>query len=169
MPASESCFSASSRFGGVEAPRLHGARQLRIERGHGDPDLGEVALGHARENVDVARHQRRLGDDADGMAGALQHFENAAHDFALALDRLIGIGVGADRDHPRLVARRSQLLLEQRRRIGLREQLGLEVEPRRQAEIGMRRPREAIDAAVLAAAIGIDRAVEADVGRIRCG
>jgi len=33
----------------------------------------------------------------------------------------------------------------------------------------MGRPREAVDAAVLAAAIGIDRAVEADVGRVVAG
>src|SRR5262245_38951159 len=33
----------------------------------------------------------------------------------------------------------------------------------------MRRPRETVDAAVLAAAIGIDRAVEADIGRVVVG
>ncbi|KAH2821212.1 hypothetical protein KXV85_002907, partial [Aspergillus fumigatus] len=71
--------------------RLHGARQFRIERRHRQRDLGKVALGHAREDVDIARHQRRFGDDADGMAGPLQHFENAAHDLHVALDRLIGV------------------------------------------------------------------------------
>ena len=44
--------------------------------------------------------------------------------------------------------------------IRLRKDLCFEIQPRRQAEIGVGRPREAIDAAVLAAAIGIDRAVE---------
>ena len=33
----------------------------------------------------------------------------------------------------------------------------------------MGRPREAVDAAMLAAAIGIDRAVEADIGRVVAG
>ena len=132
-------------------------------------DLGQIALRHPLENVDVARHQRRFGDDADGMAGPLQHFENAAHDFVLALDRLIGIGVGADRDHARLVTRCRQFLLEQFRRVGLGEQLRFEIEPGRKSEIGVRRPREAVDAAVLAAAIGIDRAVEADIGRVVAG
>ncbi|MHC2633141.1 hypothetical protein ACVME5_005795 [Bradyrhizobium liaoningense] len=169
MPASESCFSASSRFGGVEAPRLHGARQFRIERGDRNRDLGEVALGHPGQNVDVAHHQRRFGDDADGMAGAFQHLEDSAHDLSLALDRLVGVGVGADRDHPGFVAGGGELLLEQRRRLGLHEQLRLEIQPRREAEIGMRRSGEAVDAAVLAAAIGIDRAVEADVWGIVAG
>ena len=103
------------------------------------------------------------------MAGALQHLENAAHDPVLALDRLIGIGVGADRDHARLVTRRRQFLLEQFGRVGLGEQFRFEIEPGRQAEIGVGRPREAVDAAMLAAAIGIDRAVEADIGRVVAG
>ena len=104
-----------------------------------------------------------------GMAGALQHFENAAHDLPLALDRLIGIGVGADRDHARLVILRRQFLFQQLRRIGLGEQFGFEVEPRRQAEKGVGRPRKAVDAAMLAAPVGVDRTVEADVGRIVAG
>ena len=89
------------------------------------------------------------------MAGALQHLENAAHHLILAFDRLIRVGVGADRDGARLIIGRRQFLFQKRRRVGLHEQLGLEVEPRRQPQEGMRRPREAIDAAVLAAAIGL--------------
>ena len=91
------------------------------------------------------------------------------HDLILALDRLIRIGVGADRDGARLIVRRRQFLLQQRRRVRLHEQLGFEIEPGRQPEIGVGRPREAIDAAMLAAAIGIDRAVEGDVGRLVAG
>ena len=103
------------------------------------------------------------------MAGAIQHFENAAHDLPLALDRLIGIGVGADRDHARFVIRRRQFLFQELRRVGLGEQFRFEIEPRRQAEKGMGRPREAVDAAMLAAPVGVDRAVEADIGRIVAG
>src|SRR5690606_39747062 len=50
--------------------------------------------------------------------------------------------------------------------VGLGEQLRLEVQARRQVEVGMRGPGEAIHAAVLAAAVGIDRLAEADVGRL---
>ncbi len=103
------------------------------------------------------------------MRGTLQHFENAAHDLPFALDRLIGIGVGADRDHARLVILRRQFLLQKLRRIGLGEQSGFEIEPRRQAEKGMGRPREAVDAAMLAAAVRVDRTIEADIGRIVAG
>ena len=169
MPASANCLHRLQPLRRRRGARLHGARELRIERRHRQRDLDQIALRHPRQNVDVARHQRRFGDDADRMAGALQHFENAAHDLVLALDRLIGIGVGADRDHARLVVRRRQFLFQQRRRIRLGEQLRFEIQSRRQPEIGVGRPREAVDAAMLAAAIGIDRTVEADVGRVVAG
>ncbi len=145
------------------------ARQRRVQRGHGNRDLGEIALGHPCKNVGIARDQRRFRDDANRVAGALHHFENAAHDLPVALDRLIGIGVGADRDHARFIVRRRQFLLQKLRRVRLGEQLGFEIEPRRQPEKGMGRPREAVDAAVLAAAIGIDRPVEADIGELVAG
>jgi hypothetical protein len=62
-----------------------------------------------------------------------------------------------------------QLPLQKRGRIVLGEDLGLEVQTRRQAEPGMGRAREAIDATMLAAAIGIDRTVETDkIGRASC-
>src|SRR5262249_37674199 len=51
-------------------------------------------------------------------------------------------------------------------RIRLHEQFGFEVEAWGEAKIGMRRPRETINATVLAAAIRIDGAVERDVRRV---
>ena len=146
--------------------RLHGPRQLWIERRHRHRDLDQPALRHARENVEIAQHQAGFGDDTDRVAGALQHLQDAAHDLVFFLDRLIGIGIGADGDGARRIARRRELFLQQHRRVRLHEQLGLEIEPGREPEIGVRRPREAIDAAMLAAAIGIDRAVEGNVGRL---
>ena len=145
--------------------RLHGAGQLRIQRRYRNRHLGEIALGHPRQNVDVAHNQRRLRHDADRVGGAIQHFENTAHDLVVALDRLIRIGIGADRDHARLVILRGKLLFQKLWRIGLGQQLRFEIEPRRQAEIGMGRPREAVHAAMLATPIRIDGAVEADIGR----
>ena len=32
------------------------------------------------EDVEIAQHQSRFGDDADRMTGPLQHFQDAAHD-----------------------------------------------------------------------------------------
>ena len=159
----------SNLFGGVAARGSITRASLRVEAGHRERDLHQIAPRHAGENVDVAGDQRRLGDDADRMSGALQHFENAAHHLVAPLDRLIGIGVGADRDHARRIARRGEFALQQFRRVGLHEQLGFEIEPGREPHVGVRRPREAVDAAVLAAAVRVDRAVEADVGRVVAG
>jgi hypothetical protein len=55
------------------------------------------------------------------------------------------------------------------RGVGLGEELGLEIEARRETEKGVGRPREAVDAPMLAAPIGVDGAVEADVWRVVSG
>src|SRR3546814_2953847 len=47
-----------------------------------------------------------------------------------------------------------------------RSQPGLEIQPGRQVEIGVRGPGEAVHATVLATAIRIHRLAEADVGRV---
>src|SRR3546814_7400822 len=59
-----------------------------------------------------------------------------------------------------------KLLAEQRCRIGFGEQPGFEIETRRQVVIGVGGTREAIDAAMFASPIGIDRLAEGDVGGI---
>ncbi|MEI9888209.1 MAG: hypothetical protein WDN08_17270 [Rhizomicrobium sp.] len=86
-----------------------------------------------------------------------------------SLDRLIGIGVGADGDDLGDVAGRRQFLGQQLGGIGLGEQARFEIGAGRHAEIGVGRAREAVDAAMLAAAIGIDRLVERDVRRLVAG
>ena len=157
---------------GLQAPRrgcgpgLHLARDCAVERGHRDGHLGEPAARHPRQDIDVAHDQRRLGDDADRVARPLQHLQHRARDAVLALDRLVGVGDGAERDELGHVARTAELALEQLGGIHLGVELGLEVEPGRVAEVAVRGTGVAIDAAVLAAAIGVDGLVEADVGAV---
>ena len=62
---------------GRRRARLHHARELGIERRHRQRDLDQIALRHAGEDVEVAQDQRRFGHDADRMAVALEHFEDA--------------------------------------------------------------------------------------------
>ncbi len=145
---------------------LHLARKLAVERRHRHRGAGEMILRHRRQEIDVALHERRFGDHGYRMAELLQHFKDAAGQVDLALDRLIAVGVHTGGNRLRLVGRLRQFGAQQLRRILLDEDAAFEIEPGRQAEIGMRRTGEAIDAAVLAAAIGIDRAVEADIGRV---
>ena len=63
----------------------------------------------------------------------------------------------------------AQFRRKQRRRARLVKDAGLEIEAGRQAEIGVARPGIAIDAAVLAAAIRVDRAVKPDIRRVVAG
>ncbi len=99
------------------------------------------------------------------MVVAVQHLQHRSRQLQRPLHRLVRIGVRPQRQRPRGIARLAQLLLQQLRHLRLEDQLGFEIEAGRIPEIGVRRPRVAIDAAVLAAAIRIDRAVEADIGR----
>ena len=166
MPASLKSLIASRRFAGVAARGSITRADLPVERRDRQRHACKPALRHSREDIDIAHDERRLRHDADGMRGLLQHLEDRAHDETLALDRLIGVGVRPDRDDLGLVGRIGQLALEQRRGIRLCVELGLEVESCRMSQITVRRPREAVDAAVLASPVGIDRAVERDVGAI---
>ncbi len=109
--------------------------------------------------------QRRFGDDTDRMVEIAQHFQNGARDAQLLLCRLIGIGVGAHRDGARNIRGRRQFLRQQFRRVRFHQYLRLEIRAGRKSEIGMRRPRKTINAAMLATPIGIDRTIERDIRR----
>ena len=67
-PASLSALMASSRRGGVAARGsiLRATRRSSVVTEIAT--LTRPAARHAGEDIDVARHQGRLGDDADGMA-----------------------------------------------------------------------------------------------------
>ena len=86
------------------------------------------------------------------------------------LDRLVGVGVGADRDRLEAVAALARA--RPRARFGAS---GLAVSRVSKSRPGDRprkavgRAGEAVDAAVLAAAVGVDRAVEGDVGALVAG
>ena len=146
--------------------RLHGAGEAALQGGDRQRDRGEPAPRHAGEDIDIARHQRRLGDDADRVVVAVEHLEHAPRQCEAALGRLVGVRVGAHGDHAAAIAGAGQLARELRRRVVLGEDAALEILAGREAEIGMGRARVAIDAAVLAAAIDVDRTVEAEVGRV---
>ena len=97
------------------------------------------------------------------MVEPLQHLQHRPRQLQRPIDRLIRIRVRPERQRPHHIARLAQLLLQQLRHIGLEQQLGLEIEPRRIPEIGMARPGVAIHTAMLAPAIRIDRPVEPQV------
>src|SRR5947199_347087 len=75
-------------------------------------------------------------------------------------------GIGAEGDRTRSVAGLGALGAQQLGGVGFGEELGLEVEAGRKLQVGMPWPLVAVNAAVLAAAVGIDRRDKADVGRV---
>jgi len=81
----------------------------------------------------------------------------------LALGRLIAVRVGAEGHGRYAVARLRQLDAQALRGIGLREELGLEIQARRELEIGVARTRVAIHATVLAAPVRVDGLLERDI------
>ena len=81
------------------------------------------------------------------MAALVQDFDHPARDPQIALDRLIRVRIHAERDRLRLIRRLGQFALQQFARVDLRVNATFEIETRREAEIAVRRPREAINAA----------------------
>ena len=154
---------------GRRGARFHRPRQLAVQGGDGNRYLDEALPRHLAQNVDVAGDQRRLGDDADRVLVLGQHLQHLTRDPPFPLDGLVGIGVGADGDHPRLIAGLGQFPPQELCSVRLGKQLALKVEPGGQAHIGMGGPRETIDAAMLAAPIGIDGPVEGNVRRLVAG
>ena len=99
------------------------------------------------------------------MIGFGQHFDTGPCNPPIALDGLIGIGIGAHRKWRRTIGWLHEFGAKQRGGIGLGEELGFEINPGREVVERMCWPRKAINAAVFAAAIGIDRAVKRNVWR----
>ncbi|MNL20850.1 hypothetical protein D3C87_1421180 [compost metagenome] len=98
---------------------FHRSGELAIQCRHRNPDFGEAFRGHVGKDVDIAHDQRRLRHDHHRMIGRLQHFEDLAHDPPFPLNRLIGIGIGADRNCPHLVIRPAQLPFQKPRHVRL--------------------------------------------------
>lgn len=136
------------------APRCGGARFQRA--GHAGVQCGDahvhhhqLLLGQGSQQVQVAGDQRVLGDDGERMAGFQHQFQQAAGKPPFAFDGLVGVGGGTDVDGRRLVAWPREFGAQGLYRIGLGHQPGFEVQPGRQAQVGMSGPGVTIDADML--------------------
>lgn len=104
----------------------------------------QALLGEWHKQVDIALHEGVLGDERKRMPGLQHHFDQLPGQLELALDGLVGIGVDAQGDRLRHIARPGQFLAQQLRRIDLGEQAGFEVQSRGQVQVRMGRAREAV-------------------------
>ncbi len=146
--------------------RLELARQIRIQRGDRDVHARQPHRRHRRDQVQVALHAAGLGHQRKGVARLVHQLYHRSRQAQFALHRLVAVRGRADGDEPGLVVLPGHFRAQHLGDVALGNDLGLEVEPRRHVEIAVRRPRVAVDAAVLAAAVGIDRAIEVHVGRV---
>ena len=166
MPAADSARMVSIRFCGVAA---RGSIARASFRSSVVTDSATFAKPSAAMGARMSMSRVISADLVTMPTGFLNSASTCKHGaryFPLALDRLIGVGVGPHRDDLRLVGGLAQFRLQKLRRIGFHQKLSLEIESRREAEISVGGPRETIDAAMLAAAIGIDRLVERNIRRV---
>ena len=143
--------------------RLEPPRQRAIEAADGHVHLDQPPPRHRGEQVEVALDEGRLGHQRERMVALGEYLEEAARDAVFALDRLVAVGIRAECDRAGPVVARGEFFPQQLDRVDLGVEARLEIQARRELEVRMARPRIAIDAAVLAAAIGIDRLGERDV------
>jgi hypothetical protein len=94
-----------------------------------------------------------------------QQFENGAGNPPIFLDRLEWVGVRTKRDGSDRIAWLRKSGMEELGGVGLGEQPALEIDAGRQVMECVGGPGEAIDATMLAAAIGVDRTIESNVRR----
>ena len=146
--------------------RVELAREIAVEHCDRYVHAHQVPRRHRSEQVEIALDEHALGGDRDRVLAFSEHFDDLARDLPFALDRLVRIGVGAERNRLAAVAGPRKLPAQKERRIRLGEQPRLEVQSRRQIEVRVARPGIAIHAAVFTALVRIDRSLERDVGRV---
>ena len=151
---------------GRRSARLQRFRQRAVERGERDADVRRAVLRQLAEVVEVARDEMVFRDDADRLAKLREHREAAPRELEPPLDGLVAVADRAHRDGHRLPVFFGKLAPEQLGRVFLHHDLRLEIEPRGEAEIFVVRPREAVGAAVLAAAVRIQPGAKRDVRRV---
>ena len=90
------------------------------------------------------------------MAELTHHLQHLARDAQFAFGRLIRVSGRTDVEHLRLIPRRHESLTQSMCGVQLGDDLGFKVQAGRQVEVAVRGPGIAIDAAMLAAAVGVD-------------
>ena len=146
--------------------RLQGARELGVQRRDRDVHRRQPLLRHGRDQVQVSLHPAGLGHQRERMVGLAQYLDHAAGEAQVALYRLVAVSRRADGDQLRPVGLARQLPAQQLHRVALGDDLRFKIEAGRQVQVAVRRPRVAVDAAVLAAPVGVERLAEVDVRRV---
>ena len=129
-PRPQAPGSTRSRARWRRRARLEHALELVVERGEADEHRDEAPRGEVREQVEVAQHQRALGDDGDRVAVREQHLEQLRASMRCSRSAgWYGIGVGAEIDRLADVAGCASSRSSSRASPGLWNMPRLEIEP----------------------------------------
>ncbi len=168
-PASASTRMALSFARSRSGARFEHALHLVVERGDAEHHARETVAREFRQQVHVARDQRALGGDGDRVFVLEQHLEQRTCDFVCFFERLVWIGVGAEHDGRAFVARRGEFFFENGGGVGFVEKFGFEIEAGREADVGVAGAGVAVNAAMIASPIRIDRLREEECRATGCG
>ncbi len=136
------------------------ASQGFIQGRHRHHHLTEPLSGEFAQQVEIAQYHGAFGDKPHRMAMGQHHFQQLTGETIALLNRLVGVGIGADDDALWLIRRFGKLPAQQLGCIELGKQFGFEIEARGELQIGVAGPCIAIDAAVFAPLIGVDGAAK---------
>ncbi len=139
---------------------LEPAPAFLVDRRHAEIDAALGSCTEIGEHVPVAQNHRALGDNADRRGGFGEALDRAAGEPIRALDRLVRIGGGAERDLLAPPGRAMQLVAQPRHEVGLDEDQRRELIVGVELELRLVAAREAVVTAVGAAAIGVERPLE---------
>ena len=150
----------------LRRPRLHPAGELAVKRRYRHDHARAADLRELRENVGVAGDESAFGDDPDGISKLKEDLETFSRYSEAPLRGLVAVRDPAYRHGLGSPPGRGELRPQKLRRVFLDEYLRLEVEPGRQSQVLVRRPRVAVHAPVLAAPVGIHARAERHVGAV---
>lgn len=140
--------------------RFESFPRLLVDRRNADVHTATGARRQVLQHVPVAHDHRAFRHDADRRGGITQGFERAARQFVCALDRLVGVGRGAEADRLPGPRRLVEFAAQHGDEVGLDENDRGEVIARIEFEVRLVPAREAVVASVRAAAIRIQRPLE---------
>ena len=148
IPARLSSATASSRargFGVCGSVARHARSSIVGTDSAAVKSVTRVELTH---QIQITQQQRRLGQHRRRVARRDHRLPDPSHQLVAALDPLIRVGVGPQRDVLALPRRPRQLGPQPLRRVDLDDDLTLEISAGIEVQVRVRRPREAVNTSV---------------------
>lgn len=145
---------------------FHFGGQFVVERGDADGHMDGMVSGQFLQVIEIAENEAAFGDDGNGLSGLCHDFEASAGDLEFGFDGLIAVGHAGHDDGLAGPLGFGEFFAEEIGCVGLGDDACFKVQAGGQAEVFVGGSGVAVDAAMLASAVGIEGPTEADVGRL---